>query len=175
MPIVTDFTTIVEIYDRISRHFINLERPALMHKVKDKWVGITYRELRDTVRSFAMGLLALGLKRGDMVGIISENRPEWVFSDLAILSIGAVDVPMYPSSTSNTIEYIMNDSECKAVIVSNKLQLTKVQKIQSNVKSLKHIIIMNEKDAEEGILTFNQVVELGKKKLTSLSQFLMKK
>lgn len=163
MPIVTNFNTIVEMYDRITKHFINLDRPALMHKVQDKWVGITYKELRETVRNFAMGLLALGVKRNDMVGIISENRPEWVFCDLAILSIGAVDVPMYPSSTSNTIEYIMNDSECKAVIVSNKLQLTKVQKIEKNVKSLKHIIILNEKDAEEGIYTFKSVVDLGRK------------
>lgn len=163
MPIVTNFNTIVEMYDRITKHFINLDRPALMHKVQDKWVGITYKELRETVRNFAMGLLALGIKRNDMVGIISENRPEWVFCDLAILSIGAVDVPMYPSSTSNTIEYIMNDSECKAVIVSNKLQLTKVQKIEKNVKSLKHIIILNEKDAEEGIYTFKSVVDLGRK------------
>ncbi len=163
MPIVTNFNTIVEMYDRITKHFINLDRPALMHKVQDKWVGITYKELREKVRNFAMGLLALGIKRNDMVGIISENRPEWVFCDLAILSIGAIDVPMYPSSTSNTIEYIMNDSECKAVIVSNKLQLTKVQKIQKNVKSLKHIIILNEKDAEEGIYTFRSVVDLGRK------------
>lgn len=163
MPIVTNFNTIVEMYDRITKHFINWDRPALMHKVQDKWVGITYKELRETVRNFAMGLLALGIKRNDMVGIISENRPEWVFCDLAILSIGAVDVPMYPSSTSNTIEYIMNDSECKAVIVSNKLQLTKVQKIEKNVKSLKHIIILNEKDAEEGIYTFKSVVDLGRK------------
>jgi len=162
MPIVTDFTTIVEMYDRISKHFINLERPALMHKVQDKWVGIKYKELRETVRNFAMGLLSLGIKRGDMVGIISENRPEWVFSDLAILSIGAIGVPMYPSSTSNTIEYIMNDSECKAVIVSNKLQLTKVQKIQDNVKSLKYIIVMNEKDAEDGVFSFSQIIEKGK-------------
>ncbi len=178
MPIVTEFTTIVEMYDRITNHFVNLERPALMHKVQNQWVGITYKELRETVRNFAMGLLSLGIKSGDMVGIVSENRPEWVFSDLAILSLGAVDVPMYPSSTANTIEYIMNDSECKAVIVSNKLQLTKVLKIKNNVKSLKHIIILNEKDKEEGILTFNEVLQKGKQeshKYESMLDEMMKK
>lgn len=162
MPIAVDFNTIVEMYDRVTKKYLDSNRPALMYKSQNQWVGISYKELREKVRNFAMGLLSLGLKRGDMIGILSENRPEWAMVDLAILSIGGIDVPMYPSSTANTIEYIMNDSECKAVIVSNKLQLTKVQKIQSNVKSLKYIIIFNEKDAEEGIYTFNQILELGK-------------
>lgn len=162
MPIVTDFNTIVEMYDRITKLFIDLERPVLMSKVNKQWIGISYRELRERVRNFAMGLMSLGLKRGDMVGLLSENRPEWVISDLAILSIGCVDVPMYPSSTANTIEYIMNDSECKAIIVSNKLQLNKVKKIASNVKSLKNIIVLNEKDLEEGVYSFQQILNMGK-------------
>lgn len=162
MPIVTDFNTIVEMYDRITKLFIDLERPVLMSKVNKQWIGISYRELRERVRNFAMGLMSLGLKRGDMVGLLSENRPEWVISDLAILSIGCVGVPMYPSSTANTIEYIMNDSECKAIIVSNKLQLNKVKKIASNVKSLKNIIVLNEKDLEEGVYSFQQILNMGK-------------
>ncbi len=162
MPIAVDFNTIVEMYDRVTKKYQNSDRPALLYKSQNQWVGISYKELREKVRNFAMGVLSLGLKRGDMIGILSENRPEWAMVDLAVLSIGGIDVPMYPSSTSNTIEYIMNDSECKAVIVSNKLQLTKVQKIKSNVKSLKHIIILNEKDAEEGVYNFNQILEMGK-------------
>lgn len=162
MPIAVDFNTIVEMYDRVTKKYLDSNRPVLMYKSQNQWIGISYKDLREKVRNFAMGLLSLGMKRGDMIGILSENRPEWAMVDLAILSIGGIDVPMYPSSTANTIEYIMNDSECKAVIVSNKLQLTKVQKIQSNVKSLKHIIIFNEKDAEEGVYTFNQILERGK-------------
>lgn len=162
MPIATDFSTIVEMYDRITNLFANTERPVLVARENKEWKGISYRELREKVRNLAMGLLALGLKRDDMIAILSENRPEWVISDLAILSMGGVDVPLYPSSTASTIEYILNDSESKAIILSNRLQLSKIQKIKSNVKSLKHIIILNEKDAEEGIYTFSSVIELGR-------------
>jgi len=162
MPIATDFSTIVEMYDRITKLFANTDRPVLVARENQVWTGISYRELREKVRNLAMGLMSLGLKRGDMIAILSENRPEWIMSDLAILSIGGVDVPLYPSSTASTIEYILNDSECKAIIVSNKLQLSKVQKIKSNVKNLKDIILLNEKDVEPEVFVFSSLIEMGR-------------
>ncbi len=162
MASVVEFKTIAEMYDKLTKHYINAERFVMMRKVDKKFTGIKFLEFRDSIRNFANGLATLGIKRGDMVGIVAENRPEWAYSDLAILSLGAVDVPMYPSSTAATIEYILKDSGSKAVIVSNKLQLTKVLKIKDNVKALKHIIIMNEKDAGDGILSMAEVMEKGK-------------
>ncbi|MBU2446524.1 MAG: long-chain fatty acid--CoA ligase [Bacteroidetes bacterium] len=172
MASVEDFKTIVEMYDKLTKLNLDSERFVMMRKVDKKFTGIKFTEFRESIRNFANGLASLGIKRGDMVGIVAENRPEWSYSDLAILSIGAVDVPMYPSSTASTIEYILNDSGCKAVVVSNKLQLSKVQKIKDNVKSLKYIIIMNETDAGDGILAMNEVMEEGKDFARSNPNFL---
>jgi len=172
MASVEEFKTIAEMYDKLTKLNVNSERFVMMRKVDKKFSGIKFAEFREYIRNFANGLAALGIKRGDMVGIVAENRPEWAYSDLAILSLGAIDVPMYPSSTSATVEYILKDSSCKAAIVSNKLQLTKVLKIKENVKALKHIIIMNDKDSGDGILAMNEVMEKGKEYAASNPNFL---
>jgi long-chain acyl-CoA synthetase len=172
MTSLEEFKTIVEMYDKLTKLNLDSDRFVMMHKIEKKFTGIKFAEFREYIRSFANGLASLGIKRGDMVGIIAENRPEWSYSDLAILSLGAIDVPMYPSSTASTIEYILKDSGCKAVIVSNKLQLSKIQKIKNSVKLLKNIIIMNEKDAGNGVLSMNEVMKKGKDFANSNPNFL---
>ena len=75
-----------------------LERPAAMKfKKGDRWHDVTVPELRDTVRWFSTGLRTLGIKPGDRVAILSENRPEWTLSDLGILCSAAITVPVYPT------------------------------------------------------------------------------
>ena len=84
---------------------------------------------------------------------------------MAILGLGAIDVPLYPSLTSDSVEYILNNSESKAIIVSTKFQLNKVMKVRDKCKTLKYIILLNEKDVDENIkdlLSFSKVQELGK-------------
>ena len=76
-----------------------------------------------------MGLRALGLDRGDRTSILSENRPEWCYADLATLCAGAVDVPVYPSLPAAQILYILNDSQAKAIFVSNDTQAAKIAEI----------------------------------------------
>ena len=108
-------------------------------------------------------MASLGVKREDKVAIISENRPEWYYSDLAILSLGAIDVPLYPISTSDSIEYMLNNSESVGVIVSTKFQLNKVVKIKSKCRNLKFIINISNDDTEgeAGVYTFNEALEMG--------------
>ncbi|MCJ7552746.1 MAG: long-chain fatty acid--CoA ligase, partial [Ignavibacteriaceae bacterium] len=108
----------------------------------------------------------LGVKKDDKVAIISENRPEWVYGDFAILGLGAIDVPLYPSLTSDSVEFILNNSESKGIIVSNKFQLNKLLKIRDKCRSLKFIIILNAKDYDPNIkdlYTFKDAQELGRK------------
>ena len=81
----------------------------MMRKTEGEYKGITYSEFKEETDNFAYGLIALGVKKGDKIAIISENRPEWVYSDMAILSLGAIDVPMYPSLTASSIEFILNN------------------------------------------------------------------
>ncbi|MCX7797918.1 MAG: long-chain fatty acid--CoA ligase [Melioribacter sp.] len=165
MPILKDFKTIPQLFNIVTTDFgKGKERPALKHKIDDNWIGITYDQLYEETENFACGLASLGVKREHKVAIISENRPEWVYSDMAILGIGAIDVPIYPISTSETIEYILNNSESIGVIVSNKFQLNKILKIRNNCKHLKFIIIMNnhEKTNDKDVYSFEEVQVKGK-------------
>lgn len=153
------FLFLTEEYGKGSSRFL------MKRKVDNEYKGITYDEFGEQTEQLAYGLAALGIKRGDKVAILSENRPEWVFSDMAILSLGAIDVPLYPSLTSESIEFILNNSESKAIILSNKFQLNKLLKYKSKCKHLNHIIILNDKDAEEkepSLHTLSDVQGMGK-------------
>ena len=141
-----------------------IERPVAM-KVKkgDAWKDISVAEMRDTTRWFSTGLRVQGVKPGDRVGMLSENRPEWTIGDFAILALGAVTVPVYPTLLGWQIEYILNDASTVAVICSNAEQLQKVLAIRSHCPSVHQIIVMDPPaDLPYGILTFDQVVSVGK-------------
>ncbi len=163
MPPIQNFKTIPEMFDVVTKTYES-NKTYLKHKVEGKYIDIDFAEVREIVENFALGLTTLGVKREDKVAIISENRPEWYYSDLAILCLGGVDVPLYPISTSDSIEYMLNNSESVGIIVSTKFQLNKVLKIKSKCKNLKFIINMNNEDpeGEAGVYTFNAVLEKGK-------------
>lgn len=164
MPIYKDFKTITQLFFQITKEFgIGKERPVLKYKFDTEYSGVTYDELFSTTERFANGLASLEVERGDKVAIIAENRPEWVYSDMAILGLGAIDVPLYPISTSETIEFILNNSESVGIVVSNKFQLNKVLKIRDKCKSLQFIVLMNNEDVTEdqGVYSFERVLKKG--------------
>lgn len=166
MPILAEFKTIPAIYKHLTEQFgKGKERPFLQHKVDNNYVGITYSEFQKQTEELAFGLVKLGVKRGEKVSIIAENRPEWVYTDMAVLGLGGVDVPLYPISTSDTIEFILNNSESIGIIVSNNFHLNKVLKVRDKCKTLKFIIVMNDMDVSQydKVYTFSQVMELGKR------------
>jgi long-chain acyl-CoA synthetase len=163
MAVAVQFATIPELFARITEKYSRTHRPVLMHKADGVYVGISYGELRNRVERFAFGLASLGIRRGDRVAIISENRPEWVVADMAIVSLGAIDVPLYPTMTAKQVEYIFNDSGVKAAIVSNQFQLNKVMRILGEVPSLERVVLMTEKGpiAEAKTIGFSRVYEAG--------------
>ena len=160
------FYTIPELYKFLTEDFGPKKGGYIIQrKVDNVYKGITYPELKVETDAFGFGLAALGLKKGDSVALISENRPEWVYADFAMQLLGIVNVPLYPSLTSDSIEYILNDSESKAIIVSTGFQLNKVQKVLKNCKHLKYIIILNDHDdvaLTDNLFTFAQIQEKGK-------------
>lgn len=159
-------TTVPRLYQHLTEEYSKeTNKPVIKHKVSGKFIGISYDQFKEETDLLAFGLASLGIKKDDKVAIISENRPEWVFSDMAILGLGAIDVPLYPSLTSDSVEFILNNSESKGIIVSTKFQLNKVMKVRANCKYLKFIIILNEKDYDAGnkdLMTFSKVQGLGK-------------
>jgi len=163
MGAVVPFSTIPEMFRNLVAKYAAEKRPVLMYKSEGKYKGISYTELHRKVELFAGGLASLGVKPGDRVSIISENRPEWVISDQAIVGLGAIDVPIYPTNTAKQIEFILNDAGVQFVIVSNQFQLNKVLKIIDGVKALKKVIIMTEKEevADPRLMGFSEVMSLG--------------
>lgn len=173
MGLSVTFENITELFANLFEKFADSSRPLMMRKVGKTYQPISYSEVRDTIHAFALGLSDLGISAGDKVAILSENRPEWVYTDMAALALGCADVPIFPSQTAKQVEFILKDSGASAIVVSNAFQLTKVLKIRSEVPKLKHIIVMNEPVQEQdGIISFSSVVDNGKRKGGDAAQFL---
>ena len=134
----------------------------LLSKKEGKYVPISTEEFADRVKCFSLGLRDLGLEAGDKLIILSENRPEWVISDVANLCLGGITVPIYTSLIPEQIKYIIDDSDAKIVVVSDQGQWQKIEAIKSELtKVTSYITCLSE--APEGVLTFAQVLERGRK------------
>ncbi len=128
-------------FDSVSK----FNRPdALQVKVAGTYKPISHSEVAERVRHAARGLSSLGVRRGDRVAILSENRPEWAIADFACLTAGLTDVPIYPTLPADQISYILKDSGAVAIFVSNRLQAEKIRGIRSQIPSLKSVIGFDE-------------------------------
>ncbi len=116
---------------------------AYEYKKDGKWVSVNYAEAAAQAEKTACGFISLGIKKGDKIAIISENRLEWALCDFAALSLGAALVPVYPSLLENQVEYILNDSAVKIVIAEDEAQLKKVEAIRANLKSVENFVIID--------------------------------
>ncbi len=136
-------------FDAVAR----FDRPnALQVKVGGKFLPISHRELADRVRHAALGLQELGLKPGDRVGLLSENRPEWAVADYACLTARMADVPVYPNLPAEQIAYILRDSGAVAIFVSDAAQAKKVVEVRAECPALKFVIGFSAKrDAGEDL------------------------
>ncbi|MGA7564543.1 MAG: long-chain fatty acid--CoA ligase [Terriglobales bacterium] len=118
-------------------------RPRVMlQKGAVGWVPISSSEVYRGVVGVARALEAYGIGRGDRVAILSENRPEWTITDFAVLSLGAVTVPIYATQTAEQTSYILNDSGARVIAVSTKNQLEKVLTIQRHTP-VERILVMD--------------------------------
>jgi long-chain acyl-CoA synthetase len=125
-------------------------------------VDIGYRDLAERVQDLSIGLQELGVRRGDRVAILSENRPEWAIADYACLTARCTDVPIYPTLPARQAEYILRDSGAVAVLVSSAAQLQKVTKIRERLPALAHILAFDDSATGADVLRFEQVLERGR-------------
>jgi len=144
-------------------------RPALKFKYHNAYISVSFAELKRRVDMMAKGLQELGIQKGDKVAILSENRTEWVRTDLATLSLGAVVVPVHTTLSPNIIKHILNDSSARILLVSNQEQFNKVNLIINDLPDLRVIIYINldhPKDyhpTDKKMTSLEEVMELGKK------------
>ncbi|MEW6744046.1 MAG: long-chain fatty acid--CoA ligase [Planctomycetota bacterium] len=140
--------TLARMFHAQSRTFGS--RPLLFRKVDGQWLALTWTEVREAIEAWGKGLLALGLQPSDRVGILSENRPEWLIADLAVLSCRGVDVPFYTTHGASDIEYILRDAECRFLFVSGAPLLARIRPIIGRIPHLERVIVFDPVPDAEG-------------------------
>ena len=140
---------------------------------------ITYKELEEKVNRFSAAMLELGVKPEDKIALMSENSPEWVISDLGIMSIGALNVPVYPTLTFQQLEYILNNCGAKGIVVSNNTHYQKVAKLFKSVPTLEFIIhvddVVKVEDEKVKNYSFEELLKLGETNLDKNIQEIQKR
>ena len=142
------------------------ERLAVEKKLNGVWQGATWNEYYDRARAVGLGLWSLGVRKGEMVAILSENRLEWLYADMGALGIGACVIPLYPTLAAEEIEYMVNNSESKVIVTENQTQLKKLLEIVEKCPRLEKIILVEEAEApgHPRIISFQILMALGREK-----------
>jgi len=134
---------------------------ALKMKKGDQFVEYTYRKMGQTIRRLARALDALGLKSGDKIAILSNNRPEWTITDFAVLVLRGVVVPIYQTLPPNQIAYLLHDSETRAIFVENEEQYQKILAIKAHLPQLQFIFSIDPLPQPPDIMDFEQLCRRG--------------
>ncbi len=118
------------------------ESAAISYKADGEWVNRSFDQVAETVRSLALGLIELGVKKGDKVSILANTRPEWTYFDFAALSAGAVVVPIYQTNSPEECRYVLENADVKVVVVEDDEQLEKIRAIREQLPLLEHVVRM---------------------------------
>ena len=132
-----------------------------MRRTAQGWESISGERARADVESLALALRDLGVGKGDRVALLSESRYEWPVSDLAVLGLGAVTVPIYPTLTAHQVHYVLENSEARAVIVSTASQLDKALEAAAGLPAAAAVICMDPVLPRPGVLAFAALAERG--------------
>ena len=140
------------------------DAPFLSKKIDGAWKPLSWAQSRDIVASLSAALIDLGIKRGDRVALVSENRPEWCLADLAIMAAGAITVPAYTTNTQADHAHILGNSGARAVIVSGpKLAATLLPAVAASdncriVIGMDHLKDAQRSDSELNILQWGAMI-----------------
>lgn len=136
-----DFQTLNELFLRAAER--RPDATAFLSKKGGLYRGIHFSEARRRVAALGLALMRLGIRPGDRVALLSENREEWPLSDYAVMGIGAIGVPIYPTLPASEIQFILRDSEARGIFLSSAAQLEKVASIREGVPGLEFIVEMD--------------------------------
>jgi len=116
--------------------------PAVRYKHDGKWVDRSFDQVLEVARSLSLGLIDLGVAKGDKVSILGNTRPEWTYFDFAALSAGAVVVPIYQTNSPEECQYVLENSDAKVVVVEDDEQMEKVRAVRDQLPLLEHVVRM---------------------------------
>jgi long-chain acyl-CoA synthetase len=134
---------------------------AMQVRVGEQYTPISHATLLERIRKVSYGLREIGIRHGDRVALLSENRPEWAIADFACLTSGVTDVPLYPSLPAEQLAYPLRDSGAIAIFVSTEAQAAKIAAIRSEVPSLKTVIVFDRSAAKSADMTLESLEASG--------------
>lgn len=141
-------------------------RVAFRHKDLGIWHEITWGQYLARVRDLSLGLRDLGVERADRVAIHSENRPEWVYADLATEALGAIVVGIYPTNPANQVAHILADSGARVLVAEDQEQLDKALAVIDHCPELERIVVVDtaglERYSHPAVVTYREVTERGR-------------
>jgi len=165
--------------NEMLRNSVNLygNRTAFKVKKEGKFVSITFTEFYDKVEKFGTGLISIGIKKFNHVGLVNENRFEWIISDMAIIGLRAADVPCSGASSSHDIHFKLNHSDSTAAILEGEKQFSEFYSIAHDLPQIKNVILFDKiklfsekEDAQEWTtpIAFKDGEKISKKFLTAI-------
>ncbi len=134
-------TTIADLLPKAVAKY-GSQRAVMFKDDAGQWISRSYDEVGETVRKLALGLIALGVEKGDKVSILGNTRVEWTYFDFAALTAGATVVPIYQTNSPEECQYVLENSDAKVVIVEDEDQLAKIRAIRGGCPRLEHVIRM---------------------------------
>jgi long-chain acyl-CoA synthetase len=169
-PLPEDLAATVHGQDTLPRLFRHVvrergDRVAMREKELGIWRGISWREYGERAKRVGLGLVALGLRPGDVVAIISDNRPEWLYTDLGVMSVAAIPNGIYTTDSARQVEYIVNDSGARFFFAENEEQLDKILAVRDRCPQLIKIFVYEMEGLhafrDEQVMPFDALLELG--------------
>ena len=119
------------------------ERVALRYKQRGLWKSWTWADYRNAARAAGLGMASLGVRRGAVISVLAENRPEWLFADMGAQGMGIIANGIYPTSSPEQIQYFLKDSGSELLVVENQEQFDKVWAIRDQCPRLRWIIVID--------------------------------
>lgn len=167
---VTEQSTVPSLIRHVISNIHSLDHVFMIHKVKNEWENISYQETIQNVDAISAYFLNMGIRKGDRLALMIENGPEYVYYDQALQQIGAVNTSVYPTLSESEVEYILNDSGAKTLLIGNAFLLKKIIKIANNCPQLIRIIpafedyqtSMGTMNLNAGIIPFQTLIKEGK-------------
>src|SRR5262249_42653332 len=141
-------------------------RPAMREKDRGIWQSFTWTQYHDEVRDLALGLAALGVRRGDRLSVIGDNRPRLYWAQMAAMCLGGVSVPVYQDSIAKELAYVWNHAEVSVIVAEDQEQVDKVLALKDELPAVCLVVY----DDPRGVLTYHhewlksytEVQELGR-------------
>ncbi|MGD0711085.1 MAG: long-chain fatty acid--CoA ligase [Bacteroidales bacterium] len=137
---------------------------CLSGKKSGKWVSYSIDQYIEIVDQLSYGLMNLGIGRGDKIATISNNRPEWNFVDMAIIQIGAIHVPLYPTLSDSELAYIINEAGIKLIYISSNVLFNKVSALKDQMPSLKYMFCFDQVPNASNYIELRENGEINQKK-----------